>query len=105
MDSKYVFKFASNYQSYYIFQGFSGLSDIKRSKNGNVWRLVTNNRTSELTNMVASLMLESKFPFGALNWTFTSHCEDGLKRQSLIELTRVHFSIISSRPKLKLFIL
>jgi hypothetical protein len=64
-----------------------------RSKNGIIWRLVTNNRTSQMATTVAYLKLASKFPFGVFNWTFTSHCEggSGQNNQSLIELTRVRF--------------
>jgi hypothetical protein len=92
IDTKYIFRFDQMYTGRYIFQGFSGLTDIYATSGMNTWHLIYNNIINSTTEVLASLRNPGRVPIGTFHWNFTNLCQSELKEPlNSIKLTKVTF--------------
>ena len=91
IDIKYVFKFDALAMDIFMFQGFSGKSNIIGNFSRNVWELViSHNYTIKKSTVIASLFNIRNFPFGTNNWTFNHNWESGNRQYILMKISKVN---------------
>ena len=82
------------YTGRYLFQGFSGLTDIYAKAGLNIWHLVYNNMENSTSEFLASLHYPGPIPIGTFQWNFTSLCQSKLKEPlANIKLTKVDYFV------------